>query len=786
MCLRTALLLVFYTTIAPAALGQAQQLPADQLKKIKAATVFIKMTAGPVRGTGSGFLVKVDGTTGFVASNDHVVAGPRTPLGRLQSKVELVFHSGTKDEWAAPGEVVGQDSERDLALVRFTSPKPLPDPLPLTAPDKLAETMPVYVCGFPFGEMMAAGDKHPEISIGLASVSSIRSNERNEVVTVQLNGALNPGNSGGPVVSAEGKLVGVAVRTVRGAGIGEAVPGPMVGEMLRGRVGGTRLVQTREWAAGRMAGLVGQIADPFSKVRNVRGFVAPVSGQSGVPLDVSSVAGAVKLPLRMADPSEMLVFSTVRLPNARQVWVQVEWQELGGGTRRTPAAKVDVKTMAQIAEEEEKVARFLQKLFEGKGSPPPTPEDDPTAPPSARPPDAPRAGPPPVRPGFPSPKGPPTADGPPAETLALADLLSDPAAHAGREVTVRVKAKPADPHGTGDGPSLAALDPATGRPIRTVDFVVDRDMADQLRVLPADCTMWLTGTLRDGVETRPWKVFVVRELTMKGVAAWQLERLSRRFDPPGPPDGGAFRDGERLADEGPVIADPDRFRNRPVRIRYRLASFQSFAPIDVAPRGAPPAMWAHDIRQPNGQPGRLGHYLSSGLFHQVNNAIRRIEAAGHPRPNVEFVFKVARPNGSYGEVGCAVSHVRLLDPVTGDLVWAGTALPPEDTPPNRTPTLTPKMGGAQNPIPAGTAVDADPLAPRSSTQENEANGATPSLLLLFGVLGIGASVGVGVVIFLVARAQAKAAPRRKKGRSRDWDEDDEDDDPPPRKPARRR
>ena len=97
--------------------------------------------------------------------------------------------------------------------------------------------MPVFACGFPFGGKLAEGGKHPEITITPCTVSAIRKDTAGRVSTVQVAGNLNPGNSGGPVVAADGKLVGVAVRSILGTGIGEAVPQQDVARMLAGRPG---------------------------------------------------------------------------------------------------------------------------------------------------------------------------------------------------------------------------------------------------------------------------------------------------------------------------------------------------------------------------------------------------------------------------------------------------------------------------------------------------------------------------------------------------------------------
>lgn len=227
--------------------SKSPPLTARGVEQLKAATVFIKVTDGPVRASGSGFLVRVEGTTGFVVTNRHVVHPGdrfgRPDLGRAAGEVMLVFTSGTKQEHSHPAEVLGTDSEHDLALLKVTGVAGLPRPFDLASPTKLEETLPVTVYGFPFGAALAV-DGNPAVTVSRGSVSSIRRNGDDEVVSIQIDGALNPGNSGGPVVDADGRLVGVATATLRGAqSIGLAVPGALVRALLDQRGSGTSVAR---------------------------------------------------------------------------------------------------------------------------------------------------------------------------------------------------------------------------------------------------------------------------------------------------------------------------------------------------------------------------------------------------------------------------------------------------------------------------------------------------------------------------------------------------------------
>ena len=78
--------------------------------------------------------------------------------------------------------------------------------------------------GYPFGTALATNKKErPAISVNLGRVTSLRKKD-GELHRIQLDALLNPGNSGGPVLDKQGKVVGVVVSGVRGAGVNFAIP----------------------------------------------------------------------------------------------------------------------------------------------------------------------------------------------------------------------------------------------------------------------------------------------------------------------------------------------------------------------------------------------------------------------------------------------------------------------------------------------------------------------------------------------------------------------------------
>ena len=230
------------------------QLSARALKDLKGATVFIKVEAGKdLSCSGSGFLVKVEGDTGYVITNHHVVNPEAELLKPVRSRsgvttvrtvkvrarnaaVTAVFHSGAKGEQPVPADVIATDESRDLAVLRVTGLGDWPRPITLDQKAALVETMPVYILGFPFGEQLSFKHGNPAITINKGSVSSLRENDYGQMKAVQIDGAINPGNSGGPVVDEDGRLVGISVATIRGSGIGLAIAPDELKRLFEGRV----------------------------------------------------------------------------------------------------------------------------------------------------------------------------------------------------------------------------------------------------------------------------------------------------------------------------------------------------------------------------------------------------------------------------------------------------------------------------------------------------------------------------------------------------------------------
>lgn len=159
------------------------------------------------RGQGSGVIFDEQG---LVLTNAHVVEDTDQVM------------VGLPDGRRVPGQVVGQDSVTDLAVVKLKGGGRWPT-APLGNSDRLRVGDWAIAVGNPFGL---------ENTVTLGIVSNLNRNvsqlgiQGKRLDLIQTDAAINPGNSGGPLLNASGEVVGIntLVRSGPGAGLGFAIP----------------------------------------------------------------------------------------------------------------------------------------------------------------------------------------------------------------------------------------------------------------------------------------------------------------------------------------------------------------------------------------------------------------------------------------------------------------------------------------------------------------------------------------------------------------------------------
>jgi S1-C subfamily serine protease len=193
----------------------------------------------PQEGAGSGSVLD---TAGHVLTNFHVIDGAK--------QVQVTLHNGNTYD----GKLIGQDPMNDIAVLKIDAPIEELIPVSLGDSSRLRVGQKIYAIGNPFGleRTMTTG-----IVSSLNRSLPSRSGRMMKQI-IQLDAALNRGNSGGPLLNTRGELIGmntaIASSTGENTGVGFAIPSntlvrvvPLLirdGRIIRPDLGITRVMET--------------------------------------------------------------------------------------------------------------------------------------------------------------------------------------------------------------------------------------------------------------------------------------------------------------------------------------------------------------------------------------------------------------------------------------------------------------------------------------------------------------------------------------------------------------
>src|SRR5690554_6823923 len=272
------------------------------------------------RGVGSGFIISDDG---YILTNNHVVARANGIFVTLTSGKEY------------PAEIIGTDPRTDIALIKIDAEDL--QPMEIGDSQSLKKGQWVLAIGSPFGL---------ESTVTAGIVSAINRDTGDYLPFIQTDVAVNPGNSGGPLMNLAGEVVGVNSQIVSQSGgfmgISLAIP---IDEAMRVV---TQLKEHGRVTRGRIGVQIGPVSDEIGKVLGLgdaRGALVSAVEPDGPAEDAGVISGDVILSFdgneikHMTDLPRLVGATKPGTKSTMEVWRKGKTVKLNVTVDTMPAAE---------------------------------------------------------------------------------------------------------------------------------------------------------------------------------------------------------------------------------------------------------------------------------------------------------------------------------------------------------------------------------------------------------------------------------------------------------------
>lgn len=323
---------------------------AETKDRVLKSAAFIKMYTEDSGASGSGWVAE----PGIIITNAHVV-GMRNPVSPPPRVLNIVFQSGLPDERTFPAKLLALDRENDLAVLQIEGDK-LPPVMPIARSSEMMEGSKVYAVGFPLGSqierMFREGDAPlvTRAKFRESSVAGRAADSRNgSIKRIQIEGGVDPGNSGGMIVDTAGNVRGIVVEQRPGTNMKFVIPSEYAVYLLRGRVFAVSLGQPYRAGSVVKQPLTAKVLDPLKRIKDLKlemwtgstgSHFRPAADKAPAPVPGDGPRWSVALPydanepVKLGDPHVVAAeFDLPSLKDGQVYWVQPHYVGQDGTER---------------------------------------------------------------------------------------------------------------------------------------------------------------------------------------------------------------------------------------------------------------------------------------------------------------------------------------------------------------------------------------------------------------------------------------------------------------------